>query len=171
MAVVCKHLANRAPNAIVGVLIEALQHPHYFPMIDNRGSIAKHVYRPATNRSIGVGGHLQNALPHLRNLGFQFAWAERPECSAALPRVGTVSEFKPVRGIALASSHDRQGGSSRPGVRSRLLEEVCPKPPTKVPCLVLEGQTRGLNQGHLGVIRAPGVTRFAQGGLLSKRPS
>jgi hypothetical protein len=65
------------------------------------------VYRPATNRSIGVGGHLQNALPDLRNMGFQFAWAERPECSAALPRVGTVSEFKPVRDIALASSHDQ----------------------------------------------------------------
>src|SRR5215469_4055491 len=112
MAVVCEHLANRAPNTIVGVLIEAPEHPHYFPMIENRGSIAKHVYRPATNRSIGVGGHLQHALPDLRNFAFQFAWAERPECSAALPRVGTVSESKPVRDIALASSHDQQGGSS-----------------------------------------------------------
>jgi hypothetical protein len=74
-------------------------------MIESGRSIAKHMYRPATNRSIGVGGHLQDALPDFRNSGFQFAWAERLECFAALPRVGTVSEFKPVRNIALASSH------------------------------------------------------------------
>jgi hypothetical protein len=113
MAVVCKHLAHRAPNTIVGVLVETLQHPHNFPLIENRRSIAKYMYRHETNRGLGVGGHLQNALPDLGNLGFQFAWAERPECFAALPRVGTVSEFKPVRNIALASSH----GTNRVAVR------------------------------------------------------
>src|SRR5215470_4912772 len=97
---------HRAPNLIVGVLIETLQRAHYFPMIKKRRSIAKHVYRRPTNRSIGVGGHLQNALPDFRNFGFQFARAERPQCPAALPRIGTASEFKPVRDIALASSHD-----------------------------------------------------------------
>ena len=108
MAVVCEHPAHRTPNTVVGVLIESLQHPHNFPMIENRRSIAKHMYRPATNGSIGVGGHLKNPLPDFRNLDFQFAWAERVECFAALLRVRTVSEFEPVRDIALASSHDRQ---------------------------------------------------------------
>jgi hypothetical protein len=108
MAVVCEHLAHRAPNTVVGVLIETLQHPHNFAMIENRRSIAKHMYRPATYRSIGVGGHLQNPLPDFRNFGFQFARAERVECFAALPRVRTMSEFKPVRDIALASSHGQQ---------------------------------------------------------------
>jgi hypothetical protein len=114
MAVVCEHLAHRAPNTVVGVLIETLQHPHNFPMIENRRSIAKHMYRPATNRSIGVGGHLQNPFPDFRNFGFQFAWAERVECFAALPRVRTMSEFKPVRYSALSSSHDLQVALSQP---------------------------------------------------------
>ena len=108
MAVACERPAHRAPNPVVGVLVETLQHPHNFPLIENGRAIAKHMYRPATNRSIGVGGHLQNALPDFSDLGFQFTWAERLKCFAALPRVGTVSKFKPVRDIALASSHDQQ---------------------------------------------------------------
>jgi len=105
VAVACERLAHRAPNPVVGVLVETLQHPHNLPLIKNRRSIAKHMYRPATNRGIGVGGHLQNALPDISDFGFQFAWAERLKCFAALPRVGTSREFKPIRDIALASSH------------------------------------------------------------------
>ena len=106
MAVLCEHLAHRAPNTVVGVLIQTLEHPHNFPMIENRRSIAKHMHRPATNRSIAVGGHLQDPLPDFRNFGLEFAWAECLECFAALPRVRTASEFKPGRDFALASSHD-----------------------------------------------------------------
>ena len=121
MAVACERLAHRTPNPVVGVLVETLQHPHDFPSIENRGSIAKHMYSAATNRSIGVGDHLQNAPPDFSDFGFQFAWAERLKCFAALPRVGTASVFKPVRDIALASSHDQPVAlsRSRPYHRSR----------------------------------------------------
>lgn len=121
MAVVCEHLAYRAPNPVVGILIETLQHPHNFPLIENRRSIAEHMYGPATNRGIGVVGHLQYPLPDLGNVGFQFAWAERVERFAALARVRTVSEFKPVRDIALVSSHDQQVVLSRPRPHQRSL--------------------------------------------------
>jgi hypothetical protein len=105
MAVVCKHLAGPAPNTIVGVLVETLQHPHNFLTIESRRPIAEYMDRHETHPRIGVGGHLQKAIPDFRNLGFHFAWAESPECFAALPRVKTVSEFKPVRDITPASSH------------------------------------------------------------------
>ena len=124
MAVVCEHLAHRASNTVVGILIETLQHPRNFPMIENRRSIAKHMYRPATNRSIGVGGHLQNPLPDFRDIGFQFAWAERLERLAALARVRTMREFKPVRDIALLSSHNQQVALSRRRPHQRFLGAV-----------------------------------------------
>jgi hypothetical protein len=43
------------------------------------------------------------------------------ECFAALPRVRTMSEFKPVRNIALVSSHDLQVALSRPRPHHRSL--------------------------------------------------
>jgi hypothetical protein len=128
------------------------------------------VYCPATNRSIGVGGHLQDAFPNLRNFGFQFAWAERPECPAALPRVGTVSEFKPVRGIALASSHDQQRGSFVTEVEQRSPGGSLPKTTHQNTVFGPRVADAGLNKGHLGVIRAPEAARFAQGALLRNWP-
>src|SRR5262245_25256479 len=142
MAVVYEHLAYRAPNPVVGILIETLQHPHNFPLIENRRSIAEHMYGPATNRSIGIVGHLQYPLPDLGNVGFQFAWAERLERFAALAGARTVREFEPVRAIALGSSQDQQVVSfateAAPAVsRSRLR-----KPPNRIQCLVPGWQTR-----------------------------
>ena len=155
MAVVCEHPAHRAPNTVVGILIETLQHPHNFPMVENRRSIAKRVYRPATNRSIRVGGHFQNPLPDFRNLGFQFAWAERVECFAALPRVRTVSEFKPVRDIALASSHEQQVALSRPS-RTSGLSGSLPKATKQKYRLWSSGGRLAPNPCQLGRLRAAG---------------
>lgn len=161
MAVVCEHLAHRAPNTVVGVLIETFQHPHNFPMIENRRSIAKHMYRPATNRSIGVGGHLQNPFPDFRNFGFQFAWAERVECFAALPRVRTMSEFKPFRDIALASSHDLQAALSRPRPHQRSLGQSTESHHGEYRVWSPGGRL-GLNRCHFGRLAPPRPARFAQ---------
>jgi hypothetical protein len=155
MAVVCKHLAHRAPNTIVGVLVETLQHPHYFPVIENRRSIAKYMHRHETNRGIGVGGHLQNPLPDFGNFGFEFAGAERPECLAPLPRVATVSEFKPLGNIALASAHGTN--------RSLFSNLAGPAVSSNSPPKAIEQNTvfgprvtaSGLNRCHLGGLPAP----------------
>src|SRR5262249_39709739 len=101
--------------------------------------------------SIGVGRHFQNALPHFRNFGFQFAWAERLKCFAALPRVGTVSEFKPVRDIALASSHDQRVAFSR----RRSLRHP-PKATKQNTVFGLRLADSGLSRCRLEGLRTPG---------------
>ena len=136
MAVVGEYLAHRAPNAVIRVLVEALQYPHNLPPIEGGRSIAKHVYRPPTNRSVGVGGHFQNPLPDLRNFGLQLARAERAQRSAALARIGTLRQFKPARDITFPSSHWFRSSS---GNRGRLASSPLPirMRSGRIPCLGL----------------------------------
>jgi hypothetical protein len=64
------------------------------------------------------------------------------ECFAALPRVTTMSQFKPVRNIALASSHDLQVALFATETPPIGPSGSQPKPPRRIPCLVPGWQTR-----------------------------
>jgi hypothetical protein len=141
VGVACERLAHRAPNPVVGVLVETLA-PAQFSL-DREPEIHRKAHVPSSDEpQHRVGGHLQNALPDFSDFGFQFAWAERLKCPAALPGVGTASEFKPVRDIAPASSHDQPVVPSRARPYRRSLRSIRRNPRSRIPCLFFGWQTR-----------------------------
>ena len=74
----CQDLAGRFSDALVRIVLKFLEYAEDSRLIDRRRPIAEHVKNPTANLWIGIVGHLDESIPNLRIVDFDFARTQSP---------------------------------------------------------------------------------------------
>ena len=74
----CEYLAGPFSDALVRIVSKFLEHAKDATLIDRRRPVAEYVKNPTANLWIGIVGHLQESVPNLGVVHFNFARTQRP---------------------------------------------------------------------------------------------
>ena len=74
----CQDLAGRFSDALVRIVLKLLEYAEDSRLIDRRRSIAEYVKNPTANLWIRIVGHLEESIPNLGVVDFNFARTQSP---------------------------------------------------------------------------------------------